>query len=446
MKKLYLIFISCLFMLGISTVKADTNITVVYFNENYSAASNARMYLNNSEIISALYNEVYSNYSQNYINFYPFYDIDVNSHSFVNPENYNTTTIDVTLVAAASITSISRCTFGTDCIKIKSTYDFSNNSIIRPVVVNNDNEDPRVFGYFYQDFNYKFRFYSNYRRTFSDFFDDTNFTISNVYSFSSSSVTSISYTSNDYIPDLQELLGLNIISDPNSATSTYQEVNLNDYPYVALTLKNYSSSSEFSSLFYVKGQLCLTPVYNYGMKEKKEFYTGYQVQGCTEYYNDFTPTRVYILNSDLQNHVVYYLKAYDTSKFNFVKVDTSIFDITYITSDNEDNPSVVIEGRSYPTIPYSDLTDTATLSEEQGYVSGVVCAVGDLNCTSEFSNMSWTDIFNSPLQALKTVWSAITAIFSLITAFILLLPPVMQNFLYLAFSIAIILGIIKIIL
>ena len=60
--------------------------------------------------------------------------------------------------------------------------------------------------------------------------------------------------------------------------------------------------------------------------------------------------------------------------------------------------------------------------------------------------MDIINLFNKPIEALKSVWNAITSIFNLITEFILLLPPTMQGFLYFSFGITLILGIIKILL
>lgn len=126
----------------------------------------------------------------------------------------------------------------------------------------------------------------------------------------------------------------------------YTEVNLNSYSYIALSLKNYNLEA-FDTTFMVKGQLCLTPVYNYGMKQKTEYYSGYQVDRCSPVYDTFTPNRISILTQDIENNSIYYLKAYDTTIDNIVKVDTNVFDITYITSENANNPNVIIGGRSY---------------------------------------------------------------------------------------------------
>lgn len=232
---------------------------------------------------------------------------------------------------------------------------------------------------------------------------------------------------------------------------TYSSINLNDYSYVALSLKDYdtipeSNSSDYTNL-YIKGQLCITPVYNYGQTERKDILTGTQVQGCSQYYNDFTLTRMYILKDDVKNHAIYYLKAYDTSKENYVKVDTSKFNITYITEENKDNPQVNINGKIYPTLSYDSLTDTSTKSEEEGYLPGSSCAFGDFNCyTENNADNMFNDLFDKPLDTLKSVWNSISSIFELISEFISLLPDTMQTFLYISFTIAIILGLLKIIL
>ena len=227
----------------------------------------------------------------------------------------------------------------------------------------------------------------------------------------------------------------------------YVLINLNDYSYVALSLKDYSSTETFYTNMYVKGQLCLTPIYNYGMTEKGEYYSSYQVDRCSSHYSDFTLVRTYILADDLKNNAIYYLKAYDTSKENIVKIDTSVFDITYITEETEDNPYVVVNGKSYPTIAYDSLTSSATKSEDEDYVSGASCQVGDFNCYTEYNpNNIFDDLFDKPLEMLKTVWSAILSIFNLIAAFIALLPPTMQGFLYISFGITIILGVIKVLI
>lgn len=234
----------------------------------------------------------------------------------------------------------------------------------------------------------------------------------------------------------------------NKADLNYTEIDLNNYAYVALSLKDYNKTEEFSSMTYVKGQYCLTSVYDYGLKERKEILQGTQMQRCSLSYDDFTPIRTYIIKSDLENHAIYYLKAYDISIDNKIKVDTSVFNIHYITEEEKDNPILVINGKKYSAIPYDELTDTATKSEDENYASGGSCAVGDFNCTASLSGskVSWSDIFTSPLDFLKNIWTSITRVFEVINHFISILPVTLQYFFYISFMLAIILGIIKIIL
>ena len=214
------------------------------------------------------------------------------------------------------------------------------------------------------------------------------------------------------------------------------EVDLNSYPYIALSFKDYSKTEAFDVNNYVKGQYCITPVYDYGLKERREVLSQTQVERCSPYYNDFTLIRTTILKSDLDNHAIYYLKSYDTSKENKVKIDSSVFNIHYITEEEKDNPILNINGTKYSTLPFDKLTDTANKSESEGYVSG---ASGEIK-------VNWSDIFTSPLDFIKGIWSSVTQVFIVIGYFIALLPTTLQYFLYISFMLAIILGLLKIIL
>lgn len=214
----------------------------------------------------------------------------------------------------------------------------------------------------------------------------------------------------------------------------YVEVDLNSYPYIILSLKDYSKTEEFSTINYVKGQYCLTSVYNYGSTEKKDIIEGSKNKRCSLYYDNYTPIRTYILNSDLKNNAIYYLKAYDTTKENKVKIDTSVFNIHYVSEEEKNNPIITINGKKHTPKSYDELTDTATKSEDENYADGV---------SEEFT---FSDIFTAPLEFLKTIWNSITQFFQLINQFISLLPETLQAFLYMSFMLAIILGLIKIIL
>lgn len=225
---------------------------------------------------------------------------------------------------------------------------------------------------------------------------------------------------------------------------SYQTIYLSNYSYVALSLKDYEQDSFWTNI-YTQGRLCLTPVYNYGMTPRNEVLVGTQVQSCTTEYSSLTPVNVSIVQSDIDNHAIYYVSDYDNLG-TIIKVDSRVFDVTYITSQNEDNPQVLIGGRSYPTIPYSQLTDSATISTDNNYISGQVCSVGDVNCTGDVVGIDFNDLWTSPLQLFKTLGTSITSVLAVVTAFIVFLPPTLQAFLYTGFFLVIILGCIKVIL
>lgn len=64
----------------------------------------------------------------------------------------------------------------------------------------------------------------------------------------------------------------------------------------------------------------------------------------------------------------------------------------------------------------------------------------------EIPALELDDVFSNPLNTLKDLKDAIYNIFSIITEFILMLPPILQGTLITSFTIAIVLGIIKILL
>lgn len=280
---------------------------------------------------------------------------------------------------------------------------------------------------------------------------DTNFNLSVYFSGSSyssigfpyfsSSVSDITFQHFTLTEGQQYPTYMEQYEGDYTPSTSYTTINLNDYSYVALSLRNYNTTP-FDTNFMVEGQLCLTPVYNYGMTQKTEYYTGYQVDRCSPRYLTSSPVRVSILKQDIENHSIYYLKAYNTNFPNIIKVDSSVFDITPITSENASSPSVVIDGRSYPTIPYDDLVSSSTTSEEEGYISGQVQNVFDVSSDSNFIS----NLFSNPLQALETTWASILTMFSLIGSFIGLLPITLQAFLMTAFALGLTIGIIKILL
>lgn len=214
----------------------------------------------------------------------------------------------------------------------------------------------------------------------------------------------------------------------------YVEVDLNSYPYIILSLKDYSKTEEFSTINYVKGQYCLTSVYNYGSTEKKDIIEGSKNKRCSLYYDNYTPIRTYILNSDLKNNAIYYLKAYDTTKENKVKIDTSVFNIHYVSEEEKNNPIITINGKKHTPKSYDELTDTATKSEDENYVDGA---------SEEFSI---TDIFSAPLEFFKKIINAISEFNGLIKELFSFLPDEFLAFLLAAFALLVVVAIVKILL
>lgn len=451
-KYLILIMISIVSFFGVKDVKADTY-TFNYSFQGESNPSQSRFNLLKSnisedrEIIRNLYDELYSYYLENYKDVYPFYYILFSiSETDVSYHNYNMSLVYHNF----DTVYISYSAYINSGLKYGSTLDSNFNSIslgagslsysysdgaYSSFITESDvtMSSPGYYilsnasGYFSIAFGF---FYSNIPFTYYSSNSEDKLVINN-YALSGNSKT---INVGEHIPLLQEDLGLDIINDYNSSDTSYVEIDLNKYPYVALSLKDYNVDP-FDTVMYVKGQLCPTPVYNYGMNTKDSFQNNVQVSDrCNIAYDDFTPTKFYILDRDLKNHSIYYLKAYDTSIENKIKVDSSIFNIHYITEEEKDNPILNINGKNYTTLPYDELPSTATKNEADNYVPGA---------NEEFT---FTDFFDKPLDALKSVWGAITSVFAIITEFILLLPPTMQGFLYTSFGIAIVLGIIKILL
>lgn len=421
MKKILLIsisIISCLFL--VDKVSADAYDSVyVDNNESYVFTYDKYISLGFNVYFENIINHMWENYNSNYISEYPYYCFQLlpnNERLYVNffigktPNEmilefdnlgYRVTRKDSTTMIFSSFYDFDNGGSYTFTDDIES-YTGGNNALFSDYYI--------PIGYFISNFD----LYNNTDITFN-VTGKENFTIN-----PGDKISPLFTSYEDFINGGYE--------------NKYTEVDLNSYPYVILSLKDYSKTEEFSTINYVKGQYCLTSVYNYGSTEKKDIIEGSKTKRCSLYYDDFTPVRTYILDSDLKNNAIYYLKAYDTSKENKVKIDTSVFNIHYITEEDKDNPLITINDKKYTPKSYDELTDTATKSEDENYVDGA----------SE--KFSFSDIFSAPLDFLKDIWSSITKVFVLINNFIELLPVPLQYFLYVSFMLAIVLGLIKIIL
>ena len=437
----------------ISSVKAES---IELNNQNgYTSGFSLQEVFNykeSKEYIEELQRLLFEKYESEYSDLYPYYSVSI--------DFYRDSDFDTSIVPDSSSNKVRKISFSmvmsNQEFNIKYNQSVSNGygqtfledgtllggdpvsgkyqQLITTYDVKTTTYDlPKLDSYVLSPGNYSF----NSNNYYSSFLVSSNFDIIFHTNHDSIFIHNFRDTGNDYIlKDGDVAPTLFKGKDFNNNTVNLVEVDLNSYPYIALSLKDYSKTEAFDVNNYVKGQYCITPVYDYGLKERREVLSQTQVERCSPYYNDFTLIRTTILKSDLDNHAIYYLKSYDTSKENKVKIDSSVFNIHYITEEEKDNPILNINGTKYSTLPFDKLTDTANKSESEGYVSG---ASGEIK-------VDWSDIFTGPLDFIKGIWSSVTQVFIVIGYFISLLPVQLQYFLYISFMLAIILGIIKIIL
>lgn len=418
MKKILIaltIVISCL---GISRVKAETyNVPYsnVYEGHTYNIVTDYSYLkkLGYDDEVQELYNLTIKKYNEEYFSTYPYFYISI-SAKMVDRSFDEVDTVALGLLMYSEIPISDSYHIPSTTTFIVSSYDVLSSTYNLPDA--SINQGVSSSSSYVDTFRYN---------QLAFFISNFSHTVNGEHSFNVTGNSNFTINPGDVIKP--------IFTAENAFQTNYIEINLNDYAYVALTLKDYNQEP-FSTQVHVKGNYCLTPVYNYGMTERKDILTGSQVERCSPYYDNYTPVRTYIIESDLKNNSIYYLKAYDTSKDNSIKVDSSIFDITYITEENKDNPYVTIGSKIYPTIPYDNLADTATKSEDEGYVSGAV---------EEFS---FSDIFTAPLEFLKDIWDSIASVFDLVKEFFSLLPEPIPSFLLTSFMLAVALGLLKIIL
>lgn len=461
MKKYLIIglsIISSLFF--VSNVKAETYTFNAFDYGIYSTRSNgqknlkvgsykAAKELGINENIETILELLYQEYTTNYITDYPYYYMDVvvdlgviganeefdldsslqsynvDVNMYVFKENscspmtkFYTGTNDDGYFMSIVPNASSTCKYNREYVILYSYYRKSSNVYTKPSVIQSGGASNLLF------------YYSNY---YSLSYFISNFEVYNTTENIIKVTGNREFTINpgDLITPMYSSYE-DFISGGDEEKLT--EVDLNSYPYIILSLKDYSKTEEFSAINYVKGQYCLTSVYNYGSTEKKDIIEGSKNKRCSLYYDNYTPIRTYILNSDLKNNAIYYLKAYDTTKENKVKIDTSIFNIHYISEEEKDNPIITINGKKYTPKSYDDLTDTATKSEDENYADGA---------SEEFSI---TDIFSAPLEFFKKIINAISEFNGLIKELFSFLPDEFLVFLLAAFALLVVVAIVKILL
>lgn len=237
------------------------------------------------------------------------------------------------------------------------------------------------------------------------------------------------------VPKIIDLIRYNSWSDyEQEQIEGYTEVNLDDYEYVLLSLKDYSQTKAFQTNLQVKGQIGITPIYNYGQTSKDDI-TGVKVQDrCNVSYADYTTYPFYVIQSDLQNNVIYAVKS--CSNGSSFKFDNTIFNVTYVTQENVDQPTITINGKTYNVIPYDELPSTATENEEENYIPG---ESGNANDTGGLDNA-----IKNAQQKMSEIWNTITYFTDFINQIFSSLPTEIRTILVSAFTIMITIGLIKI--
>ena len=213
-------------------------------------------------------------------------------------------------------------------------------------------------------------------------------------------------------------------------TSTTTTVNLDNYEYVILNLKDYNQDKAFTTNLKVKGSIGITPIYNFGQTAKDDI-MGSKVQDrCNVKYDDYTDYRLSILKQDLQNNSFYVVKGCEVgSSFKF---DNTIFDITYVDENNKSDPIVSIGGKDYHVIPFDKLPSSANKNEEENYVPG------------ESEKFTLSSITKNLTSTLGSIWNTFTSFFGFVTKMFSVLPSEFQAIAILTFSTGCILGLIKI--
>lgn len=456
MKKGVIFLLGIISFCGINQVKAEE--IKLEYNTNVSEISSLIDNIGSDKVEEQL-DALIESYSTSYSTGYPFYFISFTTHGItgqlrilltgfseivynhINSFPFYKNAFEYRLPIDGDITQISYI-YNSETASFELEYSSAGYS--NPIIFSISTEEQRYnpYSYYYSNFDlyYKGSVYSDLCSETTCFVSPDNRIL--IPAFGDPSFYAYYNFDDDFIIEPYYLFDESILINEDK----YITIDLNQYSYVILSLKDYSFRDTFTIISYIKGQACATPVYNYGTEEKKDYISGWQTADCGDYYTDFTRHLHFIRAEDIKNHAIYYYSAYDFSRPNLIKIDSSVYNVTYITSENENSPSVSISGKTYQTLPYSSLTDSAILTEENGISDTWTCAKYDTDCYIHSSGLDVDDIFNKPLETLKTIWSSITTIFELISEFIALLPPVMQGFLYLAFGLGIAIGLIKIIL
>ena len=435
-KGLKILVIMIATFVSVTYVKADTILNIQYGGSNYQEL----YYINNLRYNSV---EVYEDNSDN---IGPVEGIPCDSRSdcyekaisYYQSSNYQyyVITLDINPTAESIDMNLNLFNFSNDDYYYQHIYQggeryrfyFSDSENIaegfRYLTIIDGASDPNPIS-FYQPYDYNFNFIPEGNYAFSGFYPNENDDVNNM----------IKISSGNPIPKIKDLVQYDSWSDyENEHLEGYTEVNLDNYEYVLLSLKDYSQTKAFQTNLQVKGQIGITPIYNYGQTSKDSI-TGVQVQDrCNIAYENYTSYPFYILQSDLQNNAIYAVK--ECSNGSSFKFDNTIFDVTYITAENKDNPTVTIGSKTYNVIPYGDLPSTATKNEENGYIPGESGSATDTG--------GLDSAIKNTQQKMSEIWNTFTYFTDFINQIFSVFPDEVKTILLSAFTIMIVIGLIKI--
>ena len=307
MKKYLIIglsIISSLFLVG--NVKAETKefefSNVEYNGYAYSGRSPINVYsLVNQDILDSMEQKIVDYWEKNVKSHHPYYYISL-SYSSASTSGYGVENVKMELTAFDAIPIDY-----TSLVSMSCNYnDYKNDSVsiedkiqltyyLDYLAGGGVTNQGKPYG-LYCDTNNLFSSTTDSNRYLPLFYYSSNydqpFGLDDTYVVKNGDETLFTLNKQDYIPTYKDKF-------IDRTDLNYVEVDLNSYPYIILSLKDYSKTEEFSTNNYVKGQYCLTSVYNYGSTEKKDIIEGSKTKRCSLYYDDYTPIRTYVLKSDL---------------------------------------------------------------------------------------------------------------------------------------------------
>ncbi len=437
-----------LFVILAPNVKADTFSVSCDYSNNYSYLFEKY----SQDKIIDLANKMYSLYASKYKDSYPFYYINLISY-----DNSSKVYVSMRLFDSAKVSWCS----GGDCY-VTDTDDYSVSSTNYFVVISTYNFNNSSFEFVQTkeftdftaetsaaDFSYlKVKFNGSINNSSSLPSHVTSATCTIELPFYSN--LNVSFISNKYVDEfkLQDKPASTTYTVLNKTTTSYlfkdysrfidgidspsdnfTTVNLDNYEYVILNLKDYNQDKAFNTNLKVKGSIGITPIYNFGQTEKSDIIGTKIEDRCNVKYDEFTDYRLSILKQDLKNNAVYIVKRCEQgSSFKF---DNTIFDVTYVTADNVDDPVVTIGGKDYHTIPFNKLTSSANQNEEENYVPG------------ESKKLNLSDIVSNITNTVSSFWDSIVNFMSLVTKFFNTLPIEIKGVAITTFSMACMIALIK---